>query len=133
MRSIATKAETADYPYEAVRPMGIAHNRVAGRPVVLFWVSGVASPLDAARINQGREVGTVLAYWRTVDDRVLTFQERNGAVLDRETGTRWDVLTGRALEGPLQGQALAPVSEGVHHFWFSWYAFRPDTRIYTGP
>ncbi len=131
--TIATKAEAVAYPYEVVRAMGVVHDQVAGRPVVLFWVSGVASPLDAARIDQGREVGTVLAYWRTVDDRVLTFQERNGAVLDRETGTRWNVLTGQALEGSLQGQALAPVAEGVHHFWFSWYAFRPDTRIYTGP
>ena len=131
--TIATEAEAVAYPYEVVRARGVVHDRVAGRPVVLFWVPGVASPLDAARIDRGREVGTVLAYGRTVDDRVLTFRVQDGAVVDQETSTRWDVLTGRAIAGPLQGQALAPVAEGVHHFWFSWYAFRPDTRIYMGP
>jgi len=29
----------------------------------------------------------------------------------------------------LTGQALTPVVS-INHFWFSWAAFRPDTRIY---
>ncbi len=131
--TIATEAEAVAYPYDVVRKFGVINDRVAGQPVVLFWAPGVASPLDAARIDQGREVGTVLAYWRTVDDRVLTFERKGDRVRDRETGSQWDVFTGRALEGPLKGRELRPVAEGVHHFWFSWYAFRPDTRIYTGP
>ena len=45
-----------------------------------------------------------------------------------ETRTEWDLL-GRAVSGSLAGNKLTPVV-AVDHFWFSWAAFRPATRIY---
>ena len=44
---------------------------------------------------------------------------------DAETGSRWDI-TGRAVEGPLEGATLEPVNHG-DHFWFAWAAFVPHT------
>ena len=59
----------------------------------------------------------------------LTFEAREGEIVDLETGSRWDVL-GRAVVGPLEGASLAPV---VHwnDFWFAWVAFHPDTEVRT--
>ena len=47
---------------------------VAGEPVLVVWGSeGTASPLDSSDIAGGRSVGAGLAYLRTVEGRVLTF------------------------------------------------------------
>jgi len=46
---------------------------------------------------------------------------------DEQTGSTWDVL-GRAVDGPLAGARLEP-AEHVDTFWFSWAAFRPETRV----
>ncbi len=45
-----------------------------------------------------------------------------------ETGSEWNVL-GEAVAGELEGSRLEPVVS-IDHFWFSWAAFRPETRIY---
>ncbi|HEX9843473.1 MAG TPA: DUF3179 domain-containing (seleno)protein, partial [bacterium] len=82
-------------------------------------------------IATSRDVGTGAVFERAVQGRTLTFELREGALLDRETGTRWSLL-GRALDGPLQGQRLAPVVHG-NHFAFAWLAFRPQSAIYRAP
>ena len=50
-------------------------------------------------------------------------------IQDVETGSVWQALTGRAIEGPLQGTVLA--WEPSHYsFWFAWSDFHPDTELY---
>jgi len=34
------------------------------------------------------------------------------------------------VRGPLAGKQLTPVV-AVNHFWFSWAAFRPETRVFS--
>jgi Protein of unknown function (DUF3179) len=63
-----------------------------------------------------------------LDGRALTFTRAGAQLIDAETGSRWDLL-GRAVAGPLAGMQLEPVV-AVNHLWFSWAAFRPETRIY---
>ena len=55
-------------------------------------------------------------YDRTLGDRVLNFDlfQRDvetgaGLVTDRETGSVWEALTGRAIAGPLEGATLRPL------------------------
>ncbi len=52
----------------------------------------------------------------------------SSTILDEETGIEWNIL-GEAVAGELEGSRLEPVV-GIDHFWFSWAAFRPDTRVY---
>ena len=49
-------------------------------------------------------------------------------MLDEATGGERNVL-GEALAGELEGSWLEPVAS-IEHFWFSWAAFRPETRVY---
>ena len=50
---------------------------------------------------------------------------------DIETRSVWQALTGRAIEGPLQGAVLT--REPSHYsFWFAWSDFHPETELY-GP
>jgi hypothetical protein len=84
--------------------------------------------LDSSTTASGRDVGAAVAFSRMADGQVLTFVSTDGSIKDEETGTTWNVL-GTAVSGPLAGTHLTPVIS-INHFWFSWAAFRPSTRIY---
>ena len=70
-----------------------------------------------------------LAYHRVLSDgRVLDFERREGAIVDVQTGSRWD-SSGLAVEGELAGVQLAFVTSFFTE-WYGWAAFHPDTTIY---
>jgi hypothetical protein len=116
------------YPYAALAAAGAVNDSVGGQPLVVLWQAGTASALDAAVVAGGRDVGAAAAYSRVVAGRTLTFQRDGDRFVDLETGSAWDVL-GRARDGSLAGTQLQTVV-AINHFWFSWAAFKPETRIY---
>ena len=122
--------EAVAYPYDLLRERRVVNDRVGGAPVAVLWSAGTASALDHPLIAAGRDVGAAVPFSRRVDDRVLEFELRDGQVVDTATGSTWNHL-GRATAGRLAGTQLTPVV-GVNHFWFSWAAFRPDTRVFDG-
>jgi hypothetical protein len=61
-------------------------------------------------------------------EQTLSFTFTEGKLIDEQTKSEWNVL-GQALTGELKGQQLTPIVS-INHFWFSWAAFRPNTRIY---
>jgi hypothetical protein len=95
---------------------------------VVFWEPGTASALDAQSVAGGRDVGTANAYFRNIDDLELIFRFEDDRIIDQQTGSEWNLL-GQAVAGELQGKQLTPVV-AINHFWFSWAAFKPETRIY---
>ena len=78
-------------------------------------------------IEGSRDVGTAVAFNRRVRGRALSFEARGDGFVDSETGTHWDVA-GRAVEGELAGERLAPVRHD-QQFWFALAAFVPGARI----
>ncbi len=145
--------EAVAYPYAALQTQKVVNDTVGGEPIVLFWQAGTASALDAGQVAEGKDVGTVAAFERTLGDDVVTFEVEDGEIVEPESGTMWDVF-GRTVEDARsadepdfgEGEANPPTSctptpgsglsgplepvVGVNHFWFSWAAFRPETRIY---
>jgi len=120
--------DTVAYPYAVLSELGAVNDRVGDQDIVVFWQPGVASALDRGTIADGRDVGTVVAFSRELDGELLSFRFDNDLIVDEQTGTVWNVL-GQGAEGPLSGSQLEPII-GVNHFWFSWAAFRPETRVY---
>jgi hypothetical protein len=90
---------------------------VNAEDIVVFWEAGTASPLDGRRIAGGRDIGTANAFSPSLDGRRLSFRLKDGAIYDRETGSRWSGR-GTAEEGPLAGRRLDAVPS-IQHFWFS--------------
>lgn len=74
----------------------------------------------------------VRAYSPIVEGQTLVFQYDASAnkIVDKQTGSQWN-FDGISINGQLKGKQLARLTfdEG---FWFSWAAFHPHTRIYTG-
>jgi hypothetical protein len=130
---IARPNDVVAFPYkvvaaDAVNGWAVVTEEVGGEPVVVFWRRGTASALDTSAIAEGRDVGAIAAYRPRVGGRSLTFEVRDGRIVDRETGSTWNIL-GQAVSGSLAGKELVP-ELAVDSFWFDWAAFHPDTRIY---
>jgi hypothetical protein len=106
---------------------GVMELDVGGRPVVLWAVEGLRSPLEDRRVDQGRAVGATGAFDPVVDGERLQFTRDGDHFVDDVTGTRWNVL-GDAVDGPLAGTRLEPI-EHLDTFWFAWAAFHPETGI----
>ena len=126
--TIDLNGAAVSYPYDVLKEVGVVNDTVGGTDVVVLWAAGTASALDAGTVAGGRDVGTANAFARNLDGQTLTFALDVSRIVDKETGSEWNVL-GQALSGKLAGKQLTPVV-AVNHFWFSWAAFKPQTRIY---
>ena len=122
-------SDTVAYPYEVLEQSFVIDDTVAEQPITVFWQPGTASALDSGSIATGRDVGTGAAFSRELDGRILDFEWQEDTIRDRQTSSSWNLL-GEATAGTLQGSKLSPVVS-VNHFWFSWAAFRPETRVYS--
>ncbi|HLA99264.1 MAG TPA: DUF3179 domain-containing protein [Anaerolineales bacterium] len=126
--TVDSNGEAVAYPYDVLQELQVINDTVGGQPVAIFWAAGTASALDASSVAEGRDVGSANAYSRVVDGNELHFSVEKGQVVDQETNSEWNLL-GQALSGEMTGRQLEPVV-AINHFWFSWAAFMPETRIY---
>jgi hypothetical protein len=128
--TVDLSGEAVAYPYQVLQEDGVINDTIAGEEVVVFWQPGTASALNAAIIAQGEDVGAAATFSRVLDGQTLTFSYDGQTITDDQTGSEWDVF-GQAISGELTGSQLEPVVS-VNHFWFSWAAFKPETRIFQG-
>ena len=98
--------------YQAVAQSGFVQTVIGDWPV-LVWAA------DA-------EYGVFL---RQGGEQTLTFFMQDGEVYDDQTGSRWDIVHGLALEGPLKGQVLQPLPSLTAYDW-AWLDFYPGSGIY---
>jgi len=126
--TVDLNGEAVAYPYDVLKEARVVNDTVGGMDIVVVWQAGTASALDARRIVDGRDVGAAGAYSRMLDSETLTFSLDGERIVDDQTGSEWNVL-GQAVGGKLAGKSLTPVV-AINHFWFSWAAFKPKTRIY---
>jgi hypothetical protein len=126
--TVDLNGEAVAYPYDVLQEEHVVNDTVGGVPIVVLWAPGTASALDAGSVAGGDDVGSATTFSRELDGQTLTFVFDGEHIVDEQTGSEWDVL-GSAVKGPKPGSQLEPVVS-VNHFWFSWAAFRPETRIY---
>ena len=120
---------TAAYPFSVLSRKRVINDTLAGHPIVVLWVPGMASAVDAGEIAAGRDVGSSGVFSQRVGTRTLRFEPvGNGTFRDTETSSLWTIL-GLAIDGPLSGERLEPIPHG-NHFWFAWAVFKPETRIF---
>jgi hypothetical protein len=119
------------YAFSFLNDHTVVNDMVGDTPIVVFFDDKTESGfISAASEDTVNVVGSSTMFFRDVDDRVLTFaQQSDGTIVDNETGSTWDRF-GLAISGEFQGQELVPVIHG-DHFWFTWAAFKPDTRLVT--
>ncbi len=99
---------------DRLRAHPVINDTIGGRPVLVTFDD------DSA---------TARLFAREVDGRALTFRARGRDLVDTETGSRWDRLTGRAEEGALKGRSLDPIP-GAVIYREKWSRFFPETEFW---
>ena len=111
------------YPFSVLNDSPVVNDTVGDDPVLVAF--------DASS-------GAGVVFSRIVDGQTLTFQPVDTSdetihqplyIQDTETSTRWQALTGEAVEGELAGTYLWQIPTTLS-FWFGWKDFYPDTEIY---
>jgi hypothetical protein len=116
------------YPLSVLSEVHVIDDTQGGVDLVVWQLPGTSSALGASVIAEGEDVGATGLFDPNLDGQKLSFKFEDGAIVDEETGSTWNVL-GQAVDGPLAGESLAPIVHG-NHFWFAWAAFKPDTIVY---
>ncbi len=119
------------YPYTLLSASKVLNDIVGRSPVVAFWQAGAASALDAASIDESRDVGMAALFSALVEGRRFTFSVRSGAIVDDQTGSVWNIF-GEAISGEMKGMMLMPYN-AYPYFWFAWAANYPHTVVYEPP
>lgn len=112
---IEVNAEAVAYPFSALNLQPVINDEIGGTAVlVVFNIDSAAAAI----------------FDRTHNGETLTFSVVDGLTLiDEQTGSTWDGITGTAIDGPLSGTSLTRL-KSTTIFWFGWADFFPDTKIY---
>lgn len=108
--------EKVAYPFSALNEQPIINDMVGDTALVITFdeISTASSVFD-----------------RTVNGQVLTFAEGSepNTIVDEETGSVWDLFSGTAVSGELEGEQLTPI-KNTRSFWFGWKDWHPDTLVF---
>jgi hypothetical protein len=117
------------YPLSVIQQEEVINDEFEGQAVVLFFTSKTVSVMDAANIAESRQIGSVTVFSPVVNGKKLHFKKADEGFVDEQSGSIWS-LTGRCASGKHEGKQLEPLLHG-NHFAFAWFAFHPDSEIYS--
>jgi hypothetical protein len=83
-----------------------------GQPVAVFF---------------DKDSATARLYSRKVKDRELTFEVSGGKIKDKETGSTWEPVSGRAVDGSLKSTYLNALP-AIVSYRLAWQAFHPKSE-----
>ncbi len=112
------------YSLDALQDERVVNDQVGGVNVVL--VSGSATTLGAAAYERGDETFTPPDGYVVSDPNGPPPQE-----LRDSAGDVWQIAE-HGLVRPLDSSRVLPRVPSHEAYWFGWYAFHPDTELYTG-
>ena len=113
---VGSKRVSAAYPMAALREHSTVNTQIGGQPVLILV---------------GSDGNSVRSFLRpSVQERTLEFYRRpeNADWIDSVTGSVWS-FSGRAMTGPLAGQALEPI-QNTKDYWFDWSRYHPGSTLY---
>ncbi len=109
------------YPFKILNFHEIVNDELDGVPVLITYC-----PLCGSGIVYERRVaGEVLSFGNT-----SALYESDLVMVDRNTGSYWWQVAGKAIVGTLTGTALEPLPSVVAT-WSDWMSLHPDTLILT--
>ena len=120
---VRVKGATKAYGFTKLGMARVHNDMLEGQPLVVTF--------------DGRsETGSV--FDRRVNGRTLTFQAQQPyedstlgipVMVDAETMSRWNAITGEAISGELAGQQLSQVPT-TYSFWFAWKDYHTETEVF---
>ncbi len=129
--SFTLEGKSRAYTFERLRQAGVVDGKIKKTRYVVFYDGAALSTMEQKQIKSSRQVGSAGVFSPELDGKGLKFKFKDGTILDKETGSSWNVL-GMATEGALAGKRLKPIQNGVFYA-FAWMAFAPKTDLIGAP
>jgi len=117
------------YPYSISYEEKIIHDKINSQDIVVFHIPGTLSSLDKRYIEDSKDVGSTGVFDPYIEDKSLTFKFIDENIIDNQTKSTW-TITGKCIEGQLRGEQLKRIPHG-DYFSFAWFAFQPNSIIYS--
>lgn len=102
------------YPFDVASEKRVINDWIGDNPILVY-----ADP----------DTRGIYSYLRKANDEILTFEMREGLLVDIETGSVWEPSRGFAKEGELEEQVLLEIPYLTAFPW-SWLDFNPGSEIY---
>ncbi len=109
------------YPFADLNRAGVVNDAFAGRDLLVSYCEAAKSGV----VFERRMGGKLLTFEPVGEEK----KDSCRLMRDKETGSRWALLTGQAVEGPLKGKKLRMIPS-TQSFWFGWKDFYPKSEIY---
>lgn len=77
-----------------------------------------------------KKSGTAAIYDRAIDGTAIMFEQVDGQLVDSETGSNWDLLHARCVEGVRKGEQLTQLP-GIVSTDHAWMTFHPATTSWS--
>ena len=114
--------EAKAYPISLVASNKLIRDKVGGEELAVVWYEPTKTAvIFAARLEKGTAPEHLKLEYNP--------QIATAPFMDKETFTHW-TIEGRAVEGPLTGEALVWLP-GTQCKWFAWAAEYPDCKLYS--
>lgn len=127
---VISSSDARAYPYTLLEKYLVINDNIGGKPIVVVSGARILSVLDQALISKSKNVLAPRAFQARIGNKNLTFGFRGGKLTDDQTGSAWNVF-GTCEAGPLRGSVLFPVSAAIPSFAFAWFAFHPNSTVYS--
>jgi len=125
--SFTLEGKSRAYTFGRLRQAGVVDGKIKKTRYVVFYDGAALSTMEQKQIASSRQVGSAGVFSPELDGEVLKFRFTDGKILDKGTGSTWNVL-GMATDGALAGQRLKVIPHGVFYA-FAWMAFAPKTDL----
>jgi hypothetical protein len=94
-------------------------------------VEAQVGSLPVVLVSAGQNL-PIVAFDRRVAGRTVSFRVSSDdptEIVDAETGSRWSLAQGEAVDGPLKGSKLVR-APAYPAFWFGWQGYFPRTEVW---
>ena len=108
------KTQYSAYPLTQFAKTAILNDTVNGVPLLIF---------------HDKKSFATSVFKRIADNKVIIFTSTDGHFAKDNSGTEWNLITGKATSGKHKGARLQRLSS-VNIYWFAWARFYPETTIY---
>ncbi|MCP5120095.1 MAG: DUF3179 domain-containing protein [bacterium] len=125
--AVTINGRSRAYPFEYLRSRRVQEDRFQKTRYVIFFEPEMLRAMEAKQLAASRAVGTAGVFSPMLDGRRLRFRKKKGRIIDKESGSEWNVL-GHAIDGPLKGAQLDPIQHGVF-FAFALAVFHPNAEF----
>lgn len=108
------------YPFSVLSRQSVVNDNFDGTPLLVVF-------------DEETTTGTI--FRRKLEGKTLSFKktqlqgEKSLFLVDGETRSIWEALSGNAIRGPLKGKKLEPLP-ATPSFWFGWVDHYPDSELY---